>query len=109
MQKFQIVALGFKRSSRLEGDMVERCCTVAEGGCTSRKVQAPAKGVTEGGVEQEEMRGSQTLSRVVEGQGRRQVSAKRRDGDGERVRAPGVCTLFRVSARAGNMTAVTSA
>lgn len=53
------------------------------------------------GVELEETRGSQTLSSHEE--------ARSGETEMDGIRAPGVCTLFRVSARAGNMTAVTSA
>jgi len=52
----------------------------------------------QGGLREEEMRGSRTFAR-------KEASGT----ETEEIRAPGVCTLFRVSARAGNMTAVTSA
>lgn len=107
----KIWALVFERSSRLEEGSLENLGESAAiaGACTSRKVQAMEEAAVEGrqgweGIEQEEMRGSQTLSR-------KECAKRSRSGETETdgIRAPGVCTLFRVSARAGNMTAVTSA
>lgn len=48
--------------------------------------------------------------RVADSLARRKASGARSgETETDGIRAPGVCTLFRVSARTGNMTAVTSA
>jgi len=102
----QIRAFGFKRSTwgRLEnlGESLPPLQVHApRGGKCKRWRRVPRRKAPrqQGGLREEEMRGSRTFSRKEAASGT----------ETEEIRAPGVCTLFRVSARAGNMTAVTSA